>query len=235
MVDEMPGALKGKLVGRLTGRVAARAGGIASLCRGPLLTAVVAALVSCGDVVRNDRSAVILEIVSLQAAPGNHPTQLAGSLVSSVITNITSPPPCTTSNPCPTIFNDVGQVNLAIVPKNIGQPGGPLTPTTNNEVTIDRFHIDYVRSDGRNIPGVDVPWSWDGAVTGTVRVGTNLILGFELVRHVAKEESPLVQLTASPTVITTIARVTFYGHDQVGNQVSQTGFIQVDFGAFPNN
>ena len=57
-------------------------------------------------------------------------------------------------------------------------------------------------------------------------------LAFELVRHVAKEESPLIQLTTSPTIITTIAQVTFYGADQVGNEVSVTGNIQIDFGNF---
>jgi hypothetical protein len=52
------------------------------------------------------------------------------------------------------------------------------------------------------------------------------------VRHAAKEESPLVQLQSSPTIITTIAEVTFYGTDRVGNDVSVTGSIQVDFGNF---
>jgi hypothetical protein len=49
---------------------------------------------------------------------------------------------------------------------------------------------------------------------------------------VAKEESPLIQLRSNPGVITTLTEVTFYGRDQVGNEVVATGRIQVDFGNF---
>ena len=196
------------------------------------LAALIIASTSCGDVVRGDRSPVLLVIASLQAAPGNKPTVFGGNLLSDVITNVTSPAPCTTTNPCPTVFNDIGQVQLRLSLKDIGTPANPATPTSNNEVTITRIHIDYVRSDGRNRPGVDVPYSFDGAATGTVPTGGTLTLGFEIVRHVAKEESPLVQLIGSPTIITTIAHVTFFGHDQVGNELSVTGYIQIDFGNF---
>ena len=37
---------------------------------------------------------------------------------------------------------------------------------------------------------------------------------------------------AKPTIITTIAEVTFYGQDLVGNDIQATGSIQVDFGNF---
>ena len=71
------------------------------------------------------------------------------------------------------------------------------SPTTNSEVTINRYHVNYRRADGRNTPGVDVPYAFDGAVTGTTS-GGQLELGFELVRHVAKMESPLVELGDEP-------------------------------------
>ena len=54
------------------------------------------------------------------------------------------------------------------------------------------------------------------------RAGT-VTIGFQLVRHTAKEESPLVQLKTNGVIITTIADVTFYGRDQVGNDISATG------------
>ena len=57
-------------------------------------------------------------------------------------------------------------------------------------------------------------------------------MGFQLVRHTAKEESPLVQLKTQPVIITTIAEVTFYGRDRVGNDISATGTIEIDFGNF---
>jgi hypothetical protein len=94
---------------------------------------------------------------------------------------------------------------------------------------------------------VDVPYAFDGGMTGTVRIGTQLSLNFVLVRAQAKLEAPLVVLQGlyaiDPTngnvvrigggggavIISTIAEVTFYGHDQAGNQVSVTGTISVNF------
>lgn len=55
---------------------------------------------------------------------------------------------------------------------------------------------------------------------------------FELVRHVAKEESPLAALARSPVIINTIAEITFYGHDQTGRSVSTTAHIAIEFGNF---
>lgn len=195
-------------------------------CRGLLLTALVAVSASCGDVVRQGRSPVYLVIDQLSARQGQR-TEFGGTLTSDVLTNVTTPAPCTPESPCPTIFNDIGQVTLHIDPKNLLS-----SPTATNAVTIRRYRVTYVRADGRNVSGVDVPYAFDGAVTGTVSPGGQLVLSFEIVRHVAKEESPLVQLVTSPTVITTLAQVTFYGADQAGNEVSVVGNIQIDFGNF---
>lgn len=76
-----------------------------------------------------------------------------------------------------------------------------------------------------------MPYGFDGAVTGTTS-GGSLKLNFEMVRHVAKLETPLVELGTNAAVITSIAEVTFYGRDQVGNDVSVSGSMQVDFGNF---
>lgn len=196
------------------------------------VAAIVAASISCGDVVRTGRAPVYLVISSLQAAQGNHPTTLVGNLLSDVITNITSPAPCSAASPCPTVFNDVGVAQLRLSLKDIGSPSTPSQPTTNNDVTITRIHINYRRADGRNTPGVDVPYPWDAAATITVPGSGNATIGFELVRHAAKEEAPLIQLRSSPSTINTITEVTFFGRDQVGNEVSVTGLIQINFGNF---
>ena len=57
-------------------------------------------------------------------------------------------------------------------------------------------------------------------------------IGFEIVRHASKSESPLVQLISSPQVINTITNVTFYGTDQVGNAISVTASLSIEFGNF---
>jgi hypothetical protein len=123
--------------------------------------------------------------------------------------------------------NDVGAASLAVVMKD-----ATLSPTSNNQVTISRYHVTFRRADGRNTQGVDVPWAFDGAVTVTIEAGNSASAGFELVRHAAKTESPLIQLRKNPNVISTTADVTFYGQDLVGNDISVTGHLLVDFGNF---
>jgi hypothetical protein len=195
-----------------------------------VLAAALAASVSCGSAVRDGSSSVYLVIDTLQGSRGGPQAgRLSGFLTSDVITNVTSPPPCSPDSPCPTVFDDSGSVSLRLAPKNITTTTGP---TTNNEVTINRVHVEYVRADGRNTPGLDVPFPFDGATTGTVPASGTLDLGFELVRHAAKEESPLIQLRTSPVILTTIARVTFWGQDRVGNVVSVMGQLQINFGNF---
>jgi len=193
--------------------------------------AVALAGTSCGDVVRTGRAPVFLVIDSLAAAKGDDDAKFSSFLLSDVITNVTTPPPCTPDNACPTVFNDGGQATLRLTPKDIG-PVGTAAPSTNNEVTINRVHVKYRRADGRNVPGVDVPYEIDSAATATVPATGTVTMGFQLVRHTAKEESPLVQLKTNSVIIATIAEVTLYGRDRVGNDISAMGTIEVDFGNF---
>ncbi len=116
--------------------------------------------------------------------------------------------------------------------RDIGNPASPNSPSQLNAVTISRYHVEYRRSDGRNTPGVDVPYAFDGAATFTVPPTGSATAGFSLVRGVAKLEAPLTSLVADSTLITTIAYVTFYGRDQAGNDVSVTGSIEITFANF---
>ena len=198
-----------------------------------VLSALAVASASSGDVARSGRSPVYLVIDSITAvAGGSSSTTPAGFLQSDVLRLVTTPDPCTTTAPCPTIYNDTGTATFHLALKDIGSATTPTTPSSNNQVTITRYHVSYRRADGRNTQGVDVPYAFDGAGTLTVPVGNAASLGFELVRHVAKAESPLVQLVNNATIITTIADVTFYGQDLVGNEIQGSGSIQVDFGNF---
>jgi hypothetical protein len=196
------------------------------------LAAMIAATASCGDVSRQGSSPVYLVIDQLQGERG---AATLGSpsnpLISDVITNVTTPAPCTTTTPCPMVFGDSGTVTLRAPLKDIGTTT-TLAPTSNNEVTVNRLHVQYTRADGRNTPGVDVPFGFDSAITGTIAAGSTLQLGFELVRNVAKQEAPLVQLRTSNNFISAIATITFYGTDRVGNNIQVTGQIQIEFGNF---
>jgi hypothetical protein len=188
------------------------------------LALLASAAASCGDVSRQGQAPVYLVVNLLTASSG--PKGTPGNPLSSDVQ--TAVPLGST----PSIFDDLGQVTLAVTPKNV------LTtaPTTNNSVTITRYHVSYRRADGRNSPGIDVPYGFDSAVTITIpasAVGASASpIAFEIVRHLAKAESPLVQLRYSQVVITTIADVTFYGTDQVGNDINVTASMQINFGDF---
>ena len=197
-----------------------------------LTAAAAVAATSCGDVVRTGRAPVYLVIDSLAGARGSDPEKFSSNLSSDVITNVTTPAPCSTDNPCPTIFGDGGQVIFRLSPKDIGPVTAPAVPSSNNEVTINRVHIAYRRADGRNTQGVDVPYAFDTAASVTVPASGTVTMGFLLVRNIAKSESPLVQLKNNGVIISTIADITFYGRDMVGNDISATGSMGIDFGNF---
>jgi hypothetical protein len=180
--------------------------------------ALVASTISCGNVVRSTRAPAILVVNSLLATQGKATGGGQGTtnLTSDVLTIITTGGTCTTQNPCPTIFGDTGTIAL----------------TSNNQVTINRIHVAYRRTDGRNTEGVDVPFSFDTAATVTVPAQGNATTGFIIVRNQAKIESPLVELVNNGQLISAIIDVTVYGTDIVGNTVNATGSIGVTFGNF---
>jgi len=196
-----------------------------------LLAAIVlvAATSACGDVIRQGKAPVVIVVDSFKGAPGGGfgANTFTDTLRSDVIVNAISPAPCTAAAPCPTVYDDSGQATMHLAPKDIA-----IEPTSNNQVTITRYHVSFRRADGRNTQGVDVPFGFDGAVTGTIPPTGILTLSFELVRHVAKEESPLAQLKTSPNIINTIADVTFYGTDLVGNAVTAAASMSIEFGNF---
>jgi hypothetical protein len=191
-----------------------------------------AALASgCGEMATEGRSPVQLTLLSLQAASGSTPEEFGSTLHSDVITNVEQ----TVGGQAvsvPTIFGDNGAAEFAIVLKDGGSdPTNPTGPGPLNSVTITRYRVVYRRTDGRNTPGVDVPYPFDSGVTVTVTLDGGST-GFQLVRTSAKQEAPLRPLATNPDIISTIADVTFYGRDLAGNDVSVTGSIGIDFGNF---
>lgn len=185
----------------------------------------------CGEFVRESRSPSQLVIASLEAASGATPSEFGGNLLSDVIT-IVRQQVGGVEVEVPTIFNDVGSVTIRLRLRDPGVPGITAQPSSINEVTITRYRVVYRRTDGRNTPGVDVPQPFDSAVTFTVPPDAAATAGFEIVRHLAKREAPLTALRAGGTFISTIAEVTFFGRDGAGNEVSVSGFMNIDFGNF---
>ena len=193
----------------------------------PAVCVVAMATAGCGDYVRQGKGPSQATVAILAAAPGAEPDKFGGTLLSDVITLVKK-----TVNGAevrvPTVFNDLGRVTMTAEMKD----PSVTTPTAINAITFNRYRVTYMRADGRNTPGVDVPYGFDSAVTFTVTPGGTATSSFELVRHVAKEEAPLVSLAANDDLVTTIAQVTFYGKDHAGNDVSASGSIGITFGNF---
>jgi hypothetical protein len=197
-----------------------------------LLATIAFGSASCGEVARSGRAPVQLVIQVLEGASGAAPNTYGTTLFSDVQTMVERRIDGQTVR-VPTIYSDAGRATFTLVMKNPTVTG----PTPLNQVTITRFRVQYIRADGRNTPGVDVPYGFDGAVTLTVGTGT-VSTGFDLVRHQAKSEPPLRNLIngGNANMISTIAQVTFWGVDQAGNEVMATGQMTVNFGdwADPN-
>jgi len=194
------------------------------------LCAVIGA--GCGSYVRDQGTGPTQATVAvLEAAPGAEPNKFGGTLASDVVTNVRKSVNGQIQF-VPTIFGDVGRVTMSLMLKDPGTPDSPSAPTAVNAVTFTRYRVTYIRTDGRNTPGVDVPYAFDSAVTFTATPGDAVTAGFEIVRNTAKEEAPLRALVANPTLIGTIAEVTFYGKDRAGHDVTASGSIGITFGNF---
>jgi hypothetical protein len=189
--------------------------------RAAIAVTVVAVSSGCGDLVRQGTGSSYLIVSAFEAASGAEPDSFGGTLQSDVVTVVDG---------SGTIFNDIGRVRLTLAMKDAGGTGLPTTPTVNNSITLNRYRVEYIRADGRNTEGVDVPFAFDGAVTMTIS-GTSEV-SFTLVRHQAKLEAPLASLARNAVIISTIARVTLYGRDQAGREVIVNAQMSVDFANF---
>jgi len=163
------------------------------------------AVTSCSETVRTGQASSYLVMTSLSGANGV-------PVASDVISDKGS------------IFADTGTAAFRLEMKDVLNQ-----PSANNAITLTQYHVEYVRADGHNVPGVDVPYAFDGGVTLTI-TGTGSI-PFTLVRIQAKEEAPLKALRfgGGAVTISTVAKVTFYGRDQTGREVSVTGNVEVNF------
>ena len=188
---------------------------------------VIASAACGGELLRTGRSPVTLVVSSVEATAGG-----AGSgsafLLSDVQVLVEQDVNGTTVR-VPTFFNDTATATLTVLAKN---PTLPTTPL--NSVTVTRYRVVFKRADGRNTPGVDVPYGFDGPAAITIPVAGTGSVVLNLVRHQAKLEPPLRNLVGFGGLgfISTIAEITFYAHDQNGNELVTTASLDVQFGDF---
>lgn len=185
---------------------------------------------SCADLASTGSGPAYLIMEGVSATAGGGATSSTSSLLSDVQVLVDVTVGGVTVKQ-PTVFNDMGQASIRAEMKNALST---TAPTAVNSITLNRYRVRYRRTDGRNTEGVDVPFGFDGATTTTIPIGASAQVNFDLVRHQAKLERPLVSLIGGRGLIflSTIAEVTFYGQDQAGNAVSVSGTIDVQFGDF---
>lgn len=177
-------------------------------------------LTSCADLARTGSGPAYLIMQSVTASRGG-PT--AGSFSTSLDSDVVI---------AGIAYLDRGQAVIRVEMKN--QTVSASAPTPVSDVTLNRYRVRFLRTDGQNREGIDVPYGFDGATTVTIPTGGSGTVQFDLVRPQAKLEAPLRNLSGGGglIIISTIAEVTFYGSDQAGNEVSITGTIDVRFGDF---
>jgi hypothetical protein len=183
---------------------------------------------ACGsDMLRTGRSPAFLTIDGISVTNGAS-LESGSNLLSDVQTLIEQEVGGETVK-VPTIFNDTAVATIGVVAKDPTAVTSPI-----NSVTITRYRITFKRVDGRNTPGVDVPFGWDGGTSVTIPIGGTGSVGFEIVRHSTKQEPPLRNLVNNGGVqfIYTIAEITFFGRDQNGNEVTVSGEVDVAFSDF---
>jgi len=195
----------------------------AGMALGILLSAV--QFGGCGKAVRQGEGPAYLVLEQLLAASGAVPDEFGNVVSSDVLTFVK-----VEAARVPTIFEDPGRARFRVAMKDIGATESAAAPSANNLITITRYRVTFIRADGRNTPGVDVPYPFDGAITH-VATGTATTAGFTLVRAAAKAEAPLLALVGGggARFLSTIAEVTFYGYDAAGNAVSVSGRLSVNF------
>jgi len=106
-----------------------------------------------------------------------------------------------------------------------------------NDLVLTRYLVSYTRTDGRNVPGVDVPYPFEGSLSTVIKAGSTSTISFIIVREVAKIEPPLVELVdiGAEQVLACTAKIEFYGHDNVNKTVKATGYLTIYFANYADS
>ncbi|MCX6575880.1 MAG: hypothetical protein NTV82_05740 [Candidatus Aminicenantes bacterium] len=110
-------------------------------------------------------------------------------------------------------------------------PAPILGTSQYSDIMVTRYVVSFSRTDGRNRPGADVPFPFEGSLSTLVRVDSTASVNFVIVREAAKLEAPLVNLrdSAYGDILNMTAKIEFYGHDLTDKAVKGTGYLTVYF------
>jgi hypothetical protein len=181
-------------------------------------------LASCTAVEDNDTTNTLVIITAMEGAQGG---TTSPTFVTDLISDVET---CRTQNNVRTcsVFNDNGRVSMIARPKDQIRE----TALALNDIVFERYRVTYIRADGRNVPGVEVPYPFDGAANFRVPItGDEVQRPFLLVRHQAKLEPPLINLVGlgGAVGISVLAQVDFFGRDVAGRAITVRGFLNITF------
>jgi hypothetical protein len=178
------------------------------------------AMASCNALENESTSASMLQVVSMTG------TDLTGKEGSTTVFSDVST--------AGSIINDNGVAEVKALTIDPNLPATSVTPYL--DILVDQIDVEFRRTDGRNTEGVDVPYSFTQPMSQLVGIDKTVKIPFVLIRHVAKEEAPLLALREVPSrefVLQLVAIVTIHGKDLGGHRVTPvTGYISVWCGNF---
>jgi hypothetical protein len=195
-----------------------------------MILAVALISYACTEVEDNSESASLLVVSNVTGVPGGEGEQEGAPLLSDVCDspNSASQDPAT----C-TVFSDNAEVTFTNEFLQIGPGSGVGNPSFMNDIIVTQYRVDFVRPNSRNTPGIDVPFGVDGTMNVRVPVNGSATAPVLIIRHVAKREPPLAELSfGGENVLTANAQLRFFGHDIAGREVSAVGFLEVHFANF---
>ena len=186
-------------------------------------------LASCStpNVLEQDTTNTIIIIIENMQGSAGGEASATDDLLSDICSNDSF-----TEGSC-TVAPDFGVVEISATLKNPNQTQTSFF----NDVTFRTYRVTFVRADGRNTPGVDVPFPFDGAANFTVEIDAgSATRSFIIVRDQAKLEAPLRTLAfnGGSLVLSVIAEVEFFGTDGAGRQISAKAFLNIHFADFAN-
>ena len=111
-------------------------------------------------------------------------------------------------------------------------------PGFRGDMVIERYEVRYLRSDGRNTQGVDVPYSFTGNVAREIVAEEATTLSLEVVRRQAKVEPPLASLVdvGGSLIVTMFAEISIQARMTTGEATNTaTARLQIDFADFADS
>ena len=186
------------------------------------LSAVAMILACTAETTKQDSTNTFVTVVSMQGLAGGVGGAADDELNSDVCGGTAFITGCS-------VAEDQCTVTMAAQPKN-GIP--TLGPSYLNNIVFNRYRVTYIRADGRNVAGLDVPYPFDGGMQLLVTAdATTSSASFVIVRVQAKLEPPLRNLAGDggANVISAVAEVDFYGTDNAGRNITARGYLNVHF------